>query len=56
MTNEIYSVSEYRKKFELNGKFWSSKTIIRRCKKNQLPTNHSPKMVGRIYVIEVVTK
>jgi len=51
----IYTVKEYAITFAINGKFWSEKTIIRRAKKNQLPTNHKILKVGRNYAIEVIS-
>ena len=51
-----YPVKDYAQTFMLNGKFWSVKTIIRRCQKGQLPANHKPIKVGRNYAIDVLQK
>lgn len=50
----LYSVKEYSETMLINGKLVSEKTIIRRIKKNQLPSNHKASKIGRNYLIEVV--
>lgn len=50
-----YPVKDYAITFQINGRFWSVKTIIRRGLNNQLPTNHKMIKVGRNYAIEVKT-
>ena len=49
----IYTPEQYSKLFTINKKKVSAKTVIRRCEKGQLPTNHTPIRLTRIWLIKV---
>lgn len=49
----IYTIKEYSEIMLFNGKKKSVKTIIRRIKSGNLPTNHRVKLIGKNYAIEI---
>lgn len=49
----IVSPQEYAKMFPSNGCILSAKTIKRRCEKGNLPTNHIPRFLSNVWVIEI---
>lgn len=50
----LYTPEEYGKTY-FKDRPVSGKTIIRRIKNDQLPSNHTAYKVGRVWVIEVPT-
>ena len=49
----ILSAREYALRFPQNGKTVCDETIKRKCRNNQLPTNHIPQKVNSVWVIEI---
>jgi len=53
----ILTPAEYSKAFKMAGKKVSARTIIRRCIKNMLPSDHKArKLPGGVWAIEVKEK
>lgn len=54
----VYTVDEYSKRFKLEGRYVSNRTIERRCRSGLLPSNHIPKKlahgVNGVWIIEVI--
>lgn len=48
-----YSIETYAETFPRDGKKMSRMTIQRMIDKNQLPSRHVPKKIGKVWVIQV---
>ena len=53
MLMQNYSIETYAETFPREGKKLSRMTIMRMIEKNQLPTRHVPKKIGKVWIIQV---
>lgn len=50
----IYTPEEYAKIFKFGGRYVSTWSIRRRCKRGQLPKGHIPHRKSDVWIIEVL--